>query len=264
MAIDTATSVRADFDAYLTELLRRCREHRDIIGLVLMGSTAERTRVDEWSDHDFAVVCRPGAEDRLREDLSWLPRSEGLVAAQEHHDGFKAFTRAAAVIEFAVVDLTGLTTFLANSYEVAYDMGGVAEVMQEVAENTTSRKRLSPESDMTVFLAALLIGVGRARRGEVLSASASVRGLCLDHLLATMSATLPGVDPDRLDTLDSRRRFELVYPTLGLQLAEALSRSVEDCARSLLDIAHEQLAERWTDYPLNAELTVRRRLGWLD
>ena len=44
------------FDDYLSELVAACEQNPFITGLVLMGSTADRARVDEWSDHDFAVI----------------------------------------------------------------------------------------------------------------------------------------------------------------------------------------------------------------
>ena len=109
------------FESYLDELLASCSENPAITGLVLMGSTADRSRVDEWSDHDFAVVTDTERVEELRGDLSWLPRHARIVASvREHHDGFKAIYDDGAVIEFAVTDLSGLSTFFANDWEVVY------------------------------------------------------------------------------------------------------------------------------------------------
>jgi hypothetical protein len=112
-----------------------------------------------------------------------------------------------------------------------------------------------------VFLAALLVGVGRARRGEILSGSGSVRGLALDHLLVLLCTLVPATGSERLDNLDQRRRFELVHPALGLELGLALEQPVEECARDLLVIAEEQLAD-WVEFPAEAVAVVRARLGW--
>lgn len=234
------------FDDYLGELLASCEHNPAIEGLVLMGSTADRSRVDEWSDHDFAVITDAAAVEPLRADLSWLPRHEHLVASErEHHDGFKAIYDDGAVIEFAVTDLAGLATFYANDWEVAYGGEAVVGVMRDVAA-----KPVPASGSAAVFLAALLVGVGRARRGEVLSGGASVRGLALDHLLVQLRSSVP-------DNLDPRRRFEFAHPRLGAELAAAQELPVEGCARAMLEIAEREL-----DLPPAAVAAVRARLGW--
>lgn len=234
------------FVDYLRELTLACEEHPAITGLVLMGSTADRSRVDEWSDHDFAVVAETADVELLRGDLSWLPRSRALVAsAREHHDGFKAIYDDGGVIEFAVTDLEGLSTFLANDWQVAYGGDRVLSVMRAVAG-----KPVPEFGSPAVFLTALLVGVGRSRRGEVLSGGASVRGLALEHLLVMLRTTVP-------DNLDPRRRFEFSHPGLGAELVAAQELPVEECARAMLAIA-----EREVGLPRDAVAAVRARLAW--
>lgn len=234
------------FDDYVDELVASCEAHPMITGLVLMGSAADRSRVDEWSDHDFAVITMSDDVEQLRSDLSWLPRNDELVTwAREHHDGFKAVYSDGAVIEFAVTDLGGLATFLANDWEVAYGGAPIIAVMRGVVA------KAAPEwGSAAVFLTALLVGVGRARRGEVLSGGASVRGLALEHLLVLLRTSVP-------DNLDPRRRFEFAHPRLGAELAASQELPVESCARAMLDIAEREL-----DLPWAAVAAVRARLGW--
>jgi hypothetical protein len=82
----------------------------------------------EWSDHDFAVVTTDGAEERLREDLSWLPDPEWVaMAVREEHGGFKVVYDDGPVLEFGVTSLAGLAGGHANAYEVVLERGGVAE-----------------------------------------------------------------------------------------------------------------------------------------
>lgn len=227
-----------------------------------MGSTADRTRVDEWSDHDFAVVCEPGNEEELRGDLSWLPDfGQLMLAAREQHDGFKALYRDGSVVEFAVTSVAGLAHFHANAWAVAYGDEHLTETMHAVAGRVKPLESVNPTLDMTVFLVSLLIGVGRARRGEGLGASGSVRGLALDHLLVLLRTLVMGEDTGRLDNLDQRRRFEFVYPTLGLQIDRALEQSVEECAKDLLVIAETHCAH-WAGWPAESVAVVRQRLDW--
>ena len=234
------------FTAYLQELVESCTQSPVITGLVLMGSTADRSRVDEWSDHDFAVITAPERVEALRGDLSWLPRHDRLVASvREHHDGFKAVYDDGSVIEFAVTDLAGLATFYANDWEVAYGGPTVLGVMESVAA-----KPVPDSGSAEVFLTALLVGVGRARRGEVLSGGASVRGLALEHLLVLLRSSVP-------DNLDPRRRFEFAHPRLGAELIAAQELPVEACARAMLEIAERELP-----LPAAAVAALRSRLEW--
>jgi len=251
------------FEDYIAELIHICEEEPDVIGLVLFGSTADRSRMDEWSDHDFAVVTRSGAQSRLRGDLRWLPRCEELVlSVQERHGGFKAVYEDGHVIEFAVVDSEELREFHANAYRVAYGRSDVAEIMAEVAARPKALAETDDAKSIRIFLALLLIGCGRARRGEALSAGQTIRSEALDHLLPVLAHRLGGSGVDRLDSLDARRRFESVFPEAGATLTAALERSPETCARALLELSCQQLQDGWDDYPAAAADVVRRRLGW--
>jgi hypothetical protein len=89
-----------------------------------------------------------------------------------------------------------------------------------------------------------------------------VRGLALDHLLSLITQLVPADHLERLDNLDHRRRFELVFPALGDELNRALSGPLEDCARQMLVIAERELSHRWPQYPSAAVTAVRARLGW--
>jgi hypothetical protein len=250
---------RAGFESYLSELVTTCRTNQAIDGLVLMGSGADRSRVDEWSDHDFAVVCATGSEESLRGDLSWLPRRESLAfAAREHHDGFKGVYADGSVVEFAVVDRAQLSTFHANAYEVAYDaVGDLADLMHAVAAKPKPSQHPDAERDFAVFLASLLIGVGRARRGEVLSAWSLVGGQAVDHVLSVLTPLSPA--DLRADDLDVRRRFELRHP--DLHVAAAFGADVETTARALLDFAEANLRPRWPAWPPDRVAVIRNRLG---
>ncbi len=120
------SAVLQRFNRYADDVVDWARAHPLVTGLVFFGSSADRSRVDEWSDHDFAVVVATGDQETLRGDVGWLPRSAEIVtSARQHHDGFIAFYRDGSVVEFAVVDTTELGAFLAHPWSIAYDEGGV-------------------------------------------------------------------------------------------------------------------------------------------
>ncbi|MGX5680096.1 hypothetical protein [Schumannella luteola] len=253
---------RHRFDRLLDLLAATARERADIIGLAGMGSTADRARVDEWSDHDFALITLPGAEDGYRHDLSWLPASDAIaLSIVEHHGGVKVVYDDGHVLEFGVTALAGLDSWSGNAYDVLVDKGGVEEAFAALVARPLPTGPRDDAADVGLVLTQVLIGMGRLRRGEVLSAGESIRSEALAHLLRALGRRLPG-DQSRLDTLDPRRRFELVHPELGARIAHALSGDLETGAQELLRIAEQQLAPGWAEFPQRGLAAVRARLGW--
>lgn len=250
------------FERFLTLLSATAENADDVVGLAGMGSTAERSRVDEWSDHDFALVTVPGAEERYRRDLSWLPAADSLaLTVVEHHGGVKAIYQDGHVLEFGITTVDGLAHWAGNVYEVFVDKGGVEEAFAAMMARPLPTGPRDDAADVRLVLTQVLIGMGRLRRGERLSAGESIRSEALAHLLRVLGRRLPG-DRGQLDTLDPRRRFERVHPVLAERLAVALENDVEHVARELLQVAEEYLAPDWDDFPTQALASVRTRLGW--
>ncbi|TFB46550.1 hypothetical protein [Cryobacterium tagatosivorans] len=258
---DAAT--RARFDAFLAELRATAEADPEIVGLVAMGSTAERDRVDEWSDHDFALLTVPGAEDRFRDSLAWLPGADQIaLSVREHHGGMKVIYDDGRVLEFGITDLPGLAGWHANAYDVLYDANGVTDAMARVAARPLPTGGPDDARDLALVLTQLFIGVGRARRGELLSAGNSIRSEAVAYLLPVLGRRVPATGPERLDSLDPRRRFEAAHPAVGARIDDLLTLRPEDCARALLDLAEELLAPGWAEFPHRGVAAVRARLGW--
>lgn len=250
------------FARFIELLTTTAQSHPDIVGFVGMGSTAQRGRADEWSDHDFALVTTEGAEDSYRHDLSWLPATDSIaLSVVEHHGGVKVIYDDGHVLEFGITSINGLTNWAGNAYEVFYDAGGVEEAFVGVVSKPLPTGVRDDAADIRLVLTQVLIGVGRFRRGEVLSGGESVRSEALAYLLRVLGRRLPG-DTGMLDTLDPRRRFERVHPELAARLADALQSDVESAARELLTIAEEQLEPGWDAFPREGLAAVRSRLGW--
>ena len=91
-------------DAYdrLTERLREgLAADARVLGLVALGSmSGEPPAPDEWSDHDFFVITRPGEQERMRTDLSWLPDAGQIALSyRETAHGVKVLYRSAHLLE---------------------------------------------------------------------------------------------------------------------------------------------------------------------
>ena len=107
----------------------------DVVGLVAVGSFA--TGPDEYSDHDFFVVVRPGEQEAFRRDLSWLPDAERIALSfRETEHGLKVVYDDGHLLEFAVFDEEELGLAKVNRYRVLLDRAEVGRRMAEVRAAT--------------------------------------------------------------------------------------------------------------------------------
>jgi len=266
-ASDVPASALAAFDAWTDALVARLAPRPEVLGVVLLGSGAERARIDRWSDHDFYLVVDADVAERYRQDLEWLPDGPPVVLSpRETGHGLKIVLADGHVMELAVASLDDVATFAAHHWRVVLDKGPVTAVLEACAARTAREIAERPAPDLPraagLFCSLLLIGVGRARRGELVAASAHVRTYALGELLDLVGALVPA-DPGALrDGLDPRRRVEASFPGVGARLGAALELPVEDCARTLLEIAESEVAPRMDGWPTEGAATVRRTLGW--
>jgi predicted nucleotidyltransferase len=236
----------------------------DVRGVVLLGSAADTARADEWSDVDLWLVVAEGAQERYREDLSWLPGHEDIaVVARETEHGRAVVFGDGSYVELAVASPADLTVFRATQARVVLDRGGVAEAVAAITVAPPGPDREPARRALAMLCGRLLVGVGRARRGELVSAGRFVRELAVGEVLVALRLLRPPADEAALDPLDPTRRVERAYPVHAGALAAACREDVEPCARRLLD-----LAERWfagePEWPSAGVAAVRRRLGWDD
>jgi predicted nucleotidyltransferase len=251
------------FAERLHELVAAAAAHDEVVGVVGFGSTAERSRADEWSDHDLALITATGDEAPLRRALDWVPHPERVVLAiVDRYDAVTVMWDAGEVLEYGVATLDDFAGWPADRAEALFDRGGVAPVVREMLTRTAAGDAVDVGQRIRIALVKLLVGVGRARRGELLTANRNIRGEALEHLLAAWAAALPG-DRTALDTLDPHRRFEHAHPELAARADTALRLHPETAARALLELIEETLGDR-ADFPVDAATTIRRRLGWDD
>src|SRR5262249_12799853 len=128
--------LRTAFDEFTQALRRRLESDPRVLGLVALGSmSGELPEPDEWSDHDFFVVTRQGEQERMRNELSWLPRAQEIVLAfRETAHGVKALYRDAHLLEFAVFDPDELGLARVNRYRVLFDRADIESRMSALRE----------------------------------------------------------------------------------------------------------------------------------
>ncbi|HEX8702080.1 MAG TPA: hypothetical protein VF815_24835 [Myxococcaceae bacterium] len=253
----------AEYQEFTEELRRRLEADERVMGLVALGSMAGRDYApDAFSDHDFFVITRPGAQEPFRRETGWVPRAGELVLwMRETAHGVKALFGSGHLLEFAVFSPDEVPLARVNRYRVLLDKGGVEEALAAVARHTAQQG--SPDDGWLLgqLLTQLLIGAGRYARGERLSGHSRVKEDALRHLVRLLARHVRSEHAALLDDLDAVRRFERVFPKLGQQLNEALSRPAPQAALLLLELAERELKERLgASFPAAAFTAVRARL----
>jgi hypothetical protein len=248
------------YQAYTQQLTRNCEALPAVIGLVACGSMAALHRRDEWSDHDFFVVVESGQQEHFRTHLAWLPDADHIIMAfRETEHGLKVMYDSAHLIEFAVFDVEELRQAKANDYAVLLDRDSVATTMTtHVVKKERPPRNL--HQDFLQTLSLMQVGASRYARGERLSSHVFLKAYTLMHLLPVLAHYLPSDTRNKLDNLDSFRRFEQAFPTVGQAINEALTLSPLACAQRLLEIADASLAHVMPAYPAQVVATVQTYL----
>jgi len=253
------------FLAYSESLRVNLDAREEVIGLVFLGSAADTSRADEWSDHDFFVISSEGSAESLRQNLDWLPDFSKIeIGVRETDHGLKVVYQDGQVLEFAVFEDSELDTVSAFSFAVAIDKCNLQNRMEAIEARSVG-KAPNHAKEFELFLCQLLIGVGRARRGEVLIAGQHIRSWAINNLLGLVRLNVSPVEGSESlpDNFNRYRRFELQYPTLGEQIELAQQMPLEACAQSLLQIAVEICGDKIGDRELSQISAVRTRLGWM-
>ena len=250
---------RDAYDRFSERLRERLAADERVLGLVALGSMSGEPPPDRWSDHDFFVISRPGEQERMRTDLSWLPGGEEIVLAyRETAHGVRVLYRDAHLLEFAVFDPEESSVARVNRFHVLLDRGGIAERMRALRERTAgdlTDRRPDPRWLAGQMLTALLVGAGRYRRGERVAGRALVQAAA-NHLAQLLAAAVPSENRGALDTLDPLRRFEQGHPRLGRELDESLGHPPVEAALHLLRIALRELPQRVAGFPAEAARAV--------
>ncbi len=251
-----------DYQAFIDALQRNLERDLRVIGLMAAGSMAGGShQPDEWSDHDFWVIVEPDAQAWFHTHNDWLPDSDQIILwFREPHGGFKAVYESGHLLEFAVSDRESLRQAKVNDYRLLIDRAGLAADVARLHSATTAEFEKLAEDDLCLlgqFLTNLLVGVGRYRRGEQLSARQFITGWSLYALLRLIAKTIPTEHPEVLDNLDPLRRVEVAYPEIGAEINRLLRLDLDQAAVGLIDVTDRLLRDRLADYPSEVVAVIR-------
>jgi hypothetical protein len=256
------------YDRFTALLVERLAPEADVLGLVALGSMSGLPPPpDRFSDHDFFVVTRAGAQERFRADPGWLPDAARVVLwHRETAHGMKAVWDDGHLAELAVFDPEELALARVNRFRVLLDRADVGrrlETVRDATARTASRVDLRFEAGQLVC--ALLVGGLRAARGERLSAGQLVRAHAAGHFLRLLQAATPAAAGAIPDDLDPFRRVERGWPAPARALDEALARPPAEAALALLDLADATFrniaAVPWPGAAADAVRRALRRLA---
>ena len=243
---------------YQAQLTYSVAKRPEVIGLIFVGSAAATERVDQYSDQDFFLVVQPGTGEAFRQNLDWLPNHHEIsFSPRETAHGLKVVYQNGDVLEFAVFEDSELELSSVNDYSVVLDLQDIAERVAKIAKRSIPAPT-NRAQELELFLSLILIGVGRAKRGEVLAAEQHIKSYALTHALKLIRAT--GSSNTKADSLNGFRRFELDYPQLASEIQKLLLLETENAAKQLCEVVLREL--KATESELRQYQVVARRLGW--
>lgn len=249
-----------DFDRFTEQLAAGLRADPDVLGLLVIGSTADASYRDMHSDHDFWLVVTPQAASRYRATCEWLPRATDVLIAVEHGiPGRSVLYRDRHSVEYVVFTPTEMPNGKLERHRVLIDRGNITDLANDVASRTLA----TPPRPEPLQNLALLVWSGRERlaRGEWLSAHRYLTGFAVDSLLELLRRHGQlGADPTA-DRLNPRRRLERLLPGVATELQRVLALPLSQVGAALLALAEQRVRPVAPGLNWAAIAEVRR---WLD
>lgn len=201
----------------LTEVLRN---DPDCLGLLALGSAADLSRMDAYSDLDFFVIVKDGTVQRFLEDDTWLSACAPLAYRfRNTPDGHKALWEDGIYAEYAVFEVSTLASIPYTKGRWCFQREGM--ILPDHPQRPLPDPRQRPAYAYNEALTNLLVGMMRYRRGERLAGARLIQVHAIDRILATLEdPTLPlssVVDPFSLD-----RRIEFRHPEIVALLSKVV------------------------------------------
>jgi hypothetical protein len=223
-----------------------------LIGLGSVGLASQHARLDAFSDLDFFAIVQPASKAMYIERLDWLAAVHPIAwHFRNTADGHKALMADGVFCEFAVFEPGELAAIPFAPGRLVWQRDGVdatiATPRQPLPRRNTDVTWIVGEA-----LSCLLVGLGRFRRGEKLSALRFVQGHALDRLIE-LDALRSRAAVD--DVFGGDRRLEARQPALAQELP-ALTPGYERTPQAALALL-DALARRGA--PLDAAVVARIR-----
>jgi hypothetical protein len=223
------------FEEYSRAFVQALASFDSVMGVVALGSTADPRIQDSWSDHDFAIVLRDDDSGRFLSDVSWMPKTEKIIAWARHgriynvavyDDGHK--------VEYLVCNEQVAGSITVTKFLVLLDRSDIGRRIEEAHVRTSARQQaMSEDACDPLNLAIVMLTAGqRVQRGELLNAT-SLLAAAADMALKMLATAQRW---ELTDPLDPRRRLERLRPDLAKQFSDILTATPDNGIRRLLGL----------------------------
>ena len=223
----------------LTEVLA---QDPDCLGLLALGSAADLSRMDAYSDLDFFVIVKDGTVQRFLDEDTWLCACAPLAYRfRNTPDGHKVLWSDGIYAEYAVFEVSTLASIPYTKGRWCFQREGFT--LPDQPQCPLPDPRQDPAYAYNEALTNLLVGMMRYRRGERLAGARLIQVHAVDRILSTLEdPTLPlspSVDPFSLE-----RRIEFRHPQI-VPLLQAVVVDLDhlpQAALALLDYLENRMA----------------------
>lgn len=221
----------------LSQVVESVENTHDALAFLALGSVGKETdRIDEFSDLDFFVICKPDKKARFIDNVDWLTRiMPSAFYFQNTQDGLKFVYQDGILCEFAV--------FTEEEFAHAHYSEGrllwkdPAFVVQDGKPQSKADFLSSSQTYlMGEALTNLYVGLARFLRGEKLSAFSFVQNYALHSVLILIHQKFPSEEP-YLDVFNPERRFEVRYGRFARDISQ-MSQGYDhtpESAQAILD-----------------------------
>lgn len=251
-----------EYQDYLNKLISTLQGDPFVFGLIALGSTADRTYRDYWSDHDFWIITSPGAQSSYLNTFSWLPQADNILMTVRHGISYRTVLyNDKHKVEYAVFDPDEAVRGKIERFQVLIDRQNISSLAEAIRLQTHEERRSAlAKPDMLENLCLLLCNAyERWERGERLSAQRYIQfsiDVCLDLLTAHHCLNKSHM----ADKLDARRRLEEIEPEVGRELSRIVLLAPAEAGVALIDLAQKELRARAPELAWNKVLVVKK---WL-
>lgn len=251
-----------DYQNYLDELVSTLEGDACVLGLIALGSMADATYRDCWSDHDFWIITSQGSQPSYLDTFSWLPRADTILMTIRHGSSYRGVIyENKHKVEYAVFDSKEAVRGKIERFKVLIDRQDISILAESIRlETHKERSSALATPDMLEDLCWLLwAAYERSERGEHLSSQQYVQS-SVNVLLNLLAAHGCLNESQTADRLDARRRLERLKPELAQELIRIVALRPAQAGVAIMNLAEKELRARAPELAWDRALVVRE---WL-
>lgn len=191
----------------------------DAVALLALGSVGtELDRLDAYSDLDFFVIVRAGTVPQYLEDLGWLQVVCPIAYCFRNTSvGYKFLFEDGIYGEFAIFTEGELAQMSFPEARIVWKAPEIDAAIRLSHQPPVPPTPRPTEELVGEIITNLYVGLGRAARGERLSALRFIQLFAVDRLLE-LAPRIETEQAAHRDPFSAERRIEQRFPTLAGEL----------------------------------------------